>query len=180
MEPAAPDICDVMADMAPQQGVKLFESLLAIIQCNSLHLFENVRVTADRPLSEDDQAPGENVCALDRDPDRDGTIRGLEVILWTDADRFAAVHVHGVVHAFAHAFGRVILHDAGGDARMMPIVEADRDEAARSFQLVGRGTDRRELLLNTLKLADIDTELFTHASIGAGRLGGDLASGCRQ
>ena len=107
---AASGIAQREADMLEQQAVKLLERFVFVVQCRGLHLAQHIRMAANGALTKDHHVAGEDVGAFHGDGDRHRLVGAAQVVAGPHADAFAAVYVHGVVDALAHALGQVVFH----------------------------------------------------------------------
>ncbi len=90
------------------------------------------------------------------------------------------MHVHGVVDAFTHALGRVILENRGNDRELAPFVEPGAGQPPRRVEGVGVGGKYGQRLLHALEAADLDAELASQSGVGAGCTGRQGGAGRRQ
>ena len=166
--------------MRPEVAVELFEAARAVGVLERGHFLEQVGMAADGALPELDQAAGHDIRAFDRDADRQGAVRGAEVIVRAVLHALAAVHVHGVVDHHAQPFGRLLLHDGGDHRRLVAVIDAGAGETARGVEQIGGRGHAAEPLLDRRKAADRLMELLADAGIGAGRVRGEGGAGRRQ
>ena len=79
-----------MADVFEQQ---LVERIHIVTLCRG-HLFQNVRMAANRPLTEDHHAPGQNVGTFNGNGDRRALISTGEEVAFAKHNAFTASNIH--------------------------------------------------------------------------------------
>ena len=173
-------IRDREADVAEQRVVEIAHAALAVRVLRGVHLLQHERMAAHRALAEDDQAPRQDVRALDRDADRHHLVAAAEVILRPEHDALAALHVHRVVRDRARELRRVVLQDARRHRRPFAAVDRAGRHRARGVDDVGARGHARDHGLDALEAPDRQVELPADARVGAGRVHGALAAAGRD
>ena len=138
--------------------------MVRFLQC--LHLIQQMRMRTDCPLAKDDQVAGDDIGALDRDPDGNGAVMRLQVVQRPVDHRLARMHVHRVVDAFAHPRCGVVFHDGRDHRQLVPLVQRRCGQPATRVDGIGIGRDPRHRLLHAAEQADGHVELLAHAGIG--------------
>ena len=166
--------------MFPECRVEGIEAARTVVIAERVHLFEQIRMRADRALPEHDQIAGQDVGAFDGDRDRHRAIEGTQIVLRAVDHGLAAMDIHCIVDRGPHPLGRLQFHDAGDDGRMMALIERGAGQSPRGVEEIGCRRDARERLLDALEFADGDAELFADAGIGAGGACGEGGARGRQ
>ena len=131
-------VADRKAHMPKQRVVEFSNTLGSIRIARRFHFLENKRMATDRSLTEDDQAARQNVRAFHGDGDRNDLVAAAQIILWTEADTFAAMDIHRVVGDLAAHFGNVILEHCRGHRRLLATVDGASSHAARGIHRIGQ------------------------------------------
>ena len=92
-QPETPNF--ITADMADVFEQQLIVGVQVVILRGG-HLFQHVRMAANRPLTEDHHAAGQNVCAFNGDGDRCALIGPGEEVTFAQHDAFPAGNIHRV------------------------------------------------------------------------------------
>mmetsp|Transcript_15971 Transcript_15971/g.48782 ORF Transcript_15971/g.48782 Transcript_15971/m.48782 type:complete len:345 (-) Transcript_15971:592-1626(-) len=138
---------------------------------------EQVRVGAREALAVLDERARERVGALHGDGDGHGRVGVGHEVGRAVADAGTAEHVHGVVHADAHAVRHLLLHDGADDGGLLVLVDHAVHEVLRGRHDEGVRAEAREVLLHALELRDGHLELLADARVGAHRAHGALGRG---
>ena len=93
-------------------------------------------MAAECTLPEDDEAPRQDIGALDRDRYRNLHVRRAEEVRRSHADTLAAGDVHGVDDDAAASIGEVILRDRREHGRLLAAVDHPRDQLVRRVHRV--------------------------------------------
>jgi hypothetical protein len=114
-----------VADMGEQQAVEFDQALVLVVDLQRFEFLEDIGVAADRALAEDHHRTGQDVGALDRDPDRRALPGAAEIVLRPENDALAAVDVHGVLDHLAAHLGAQYLAIAPGTEGFSPSSTAE-------------------------------------------------------
>ena len=156
-----------MADVFEQQLVIGVQ----VIILRGGHLRQYVRMAANRPLTEDHHAAGQNVCAFHGDGDRRALIGPGEEVAFAQHNAFPAGNIHRVDNGALAAVGAVIFHDSGQHCRFLAEHDAVGDQRRRSVHHIGVTGDTRQRLFNPFHFADGDFELAANMGVSASRHG---------
>src|SRR5262249_45512898 len=77
--PRAQGVDEAVADVPPKRAVEGVEAAGAVGVMQRRHFLQNIRMAADRALTELNKGAGDDVRTLDRDSDRHRTIKAAEV-----------------------------------------------------------------------------------------------------
>src|SRR5690606_29909548 len=95
MAEGAEEIFRAVPDMGPEGFVERIETALLILVFERQHFLQQIRMTADRALAENDQVARQDIRAFHRDADRDRAIEIAEIILRPVDHRLTGMNVHG-------------------------------------------------------------------------------------
>eukprot|EP00968_Pinguiococcus_pyrenoidosus_P008266 scaffold578_cov243-Pinguiococcus_pyrenoidosus.AAC.9 len=151
-----------MADDLGEVGV---EALDVVAGLDGLDDVEQMRVRAREALAELDQAARQRVGALHGDGDGHRRVRVGHEVAGSVADAGTAEHVHGVVHADAHAIRHLLLHDGRDHGRLLVLVDHRVHEVLGGGHDVRVGAEAGEVLLDALELRDGHLELLADAGV---------------
>ena len=157
-------VADKIAHMPGQRAVEALQVVLA----GGFDLPHQPGVAANRALAEDDHAAGQDVGALDGDPDRKRLVAAPEVVVRPHADAAATVHIHGIVDHLAHLLGIVILENGGDHRGLFAPIQGRQGQQAPRIHEIGQPAHARQRFLDALKAADRNLELLADTRIGAG------------
>ena len=76
-----------------------------------IDFFQQIRMTTHRTLTKNDHVTRQNIRAFHRDTDRNLLISTPQIIPRTDANTFATVNIHRVIHRLTPAFGQMVFDD---------------------------------------------------------------------
>ncbi len=145
--------------------IELGHAGLAVRIARRIHFAQHEGMAAYGPLAEDDQAARQDVGAFDRDADRHDLIAARQIIVGSQANALAAVHVHRIVGNHAAEFGGVIFQHGGRHRRFFAAVDRACRDRARCVHDVAARRHAREHLLDTLEAADGHVELAANARV---------------
>ena len=97
-----------MADMFKQQIV---ERIHIVALCGG-HLFQNIRMAANRPLTEDHHAAGQDIRTFNGDGDRRSLVRTRQEVAFAEHNAFTTGNVHCVDDGLLAAMGTMVLDDS--------------------------------------------------------------------
>ncbi len=137
-------------------------------------------MAADRTLAEDDQVAGQDVGALDRDPDRRRAVQIAQVVERAIDHRLAGMDVHGVVDGGAQPVGGAGLHDRRDDRELAPLIQPGAGQPTAGIEQVRRARQPGEAFLDALEAGNRNAELLPDPGIGAGAAGGQRGAGGGQ
>jgi hypothetical protein len=163
--------------MAEEQAIEVLQALFAIRIVGGLDFAEREGVTADCALAVDDQAARQDIRALDGDRNRQGLVVARQVILWTEHDGLAAMHVHRIVRDLAGHFGQVIFENRRWYGGFLAGVQRRAGYARRGRHRVDVARHARKRFGNAMKFADRQVELSADPRVSARGIGcGDGAA----
>ena len=173
------DVTDCIADVAEQCVVELDQAAVDVLVAGRSEFAQHVRMTPDGALPVDDQAARQDVRAFHGDGDRGGYEAAPQVVVGSQADALAAVHIHGVVADLATQLRAVVLQYCGGYRRLLALVDrAGRDRYGGGHD-VGVACDAGQRLADALEIRDRRIELLANNGVGARRIARCLAATCR-
>ena len=153
--------------MAKQGGIEIVHRTLFVVVVRRLDFLEYVGMGTDRALPEDDQATRQDIRAFHRDADGVLLVAARQVIVRSEANALAAMHVHRVVDDRARALGAMVFDDGGNHRRLLAHVQCSSRQHARRIHHVGVAADARQRFFHTLELANGQLELLAHPTICA-------------
>ncbi len=167
-------------DVAEQCQVERLRCPRAIGVVGRGNLAQYERMTADRPLAENDQAPRQDVRALDGDRDRQLHVCGAEKVRRAHAHTLAAGDVHAVDDDLARALGQVVLGNGRQYRGLLAQIDRQRREHPRRVHRVQIAAHARQRFLDAFELAYWCLELVAHARVRAGGTHGELGHAGRR
>ena len=162
-------VADREADVTEERAVEVVDALGAVRVLGGFHLAQHERMAAHCTLTKDDEAAREDVRAFDGDGHGYDLVAAGEIVLGSEADALAAVHVHRVVGDLPRHLGDVVLQHRGGHRGFLAAVDGPGGDRARRVHGVGEAHHASDHALDALELADRHVELSADAGIGAGR-----------
>src|ERR1700730_1752824 len=156
-----------MAKMAPECAIEFIKPARGIAIFERGNLLEQIGMAADRALAELNEAAGDDVGALNRDPDRNSAIKAAEIIKRAFLHRLAAMDVHRVIGDNAQALGRLLFHDGGDHRGGVTVIDRRTSEPPSGIEQIGGGRNAPEQFLDRLEAADGNVKLFANARIGS-------------
>ena len=162
-------VADREADVTEERAVEVVDALGAVRVLGGFHLAQHERMAAHCTLTKDDEAARQDVRAFDGDGHGYDLVAAGEIVLGSEADALAAVHVHRVVGDLPRHLGDVVLQHRGGHRGFLAAVDGPGGDRARRVHGVGEAHHASDHALDALELADRHVELSADAGIGAGR-----------
>ena len=147
-------IGDGMPDVLHDQPIEVAQAFIRVRLGRCGHLAQQKGVTADRALAEDHHAAGENIGALDRDPDRRALPGPAQVVARSQDHALAAMDVHGVGNDIAGALGGVVFGDCRRHGRFLALIDRNGGHLAQGTHRVGVAGHARQRLLDAFETTD--------------------------
>ena len=122
-----------------------------------------------RALTKDDEATRQEVRALDGDRDRHTLVAASEIVFRSEADPFAAVHVHRVVGNLPAHLRHVIFEHGRRHRGFLATIDSASGHRTRRIHGVGEPDHACDDGLDALEAADRHVELAAKPGVGARR-----------
>ena len=154
--------------MLPERIVEFAAALPGIGIARGCDFPEHVGMAAYRTLPENHHAAGQDIGAFHGDADRNLLIGTAKIIVRSQTDALAAVHVHRVVDHLAAAFGAVVFDDGRDHRRLLAQIDRTGRHRARGVDRISIAGHARERFFDAFEFADGDLELAACPAVRAG------------
>ncbi len=161
-------IRDRESDVSEQRAIEIIHSLGTIGVARCSHLAQHERMAAYGALPEDYETACQEIRAFDGDGHRHRFVAAGEIILRSEADALAAMHVHRIVCNLAAHFGDVILEHRRRYGRLLAAIDCACGDGPCGVHRVGQPDHARDDRLDAFESADRHVELAANARVGAG------------